>query len=398
MLNSLKLYSKYFLRISLSPEKRYLTHEIQRFLLNRNVFAFQYNLSDNERSTALENAVNWLITAQKANNDGGMGSFHLLNKWSSTYPETTGYIIPTLLKYGNSHKKAETVDSALRAANFLVKIQKPSGGWQGGRIHENKPEIVFNTGQVIRGMIAAYEQSDNKIYLESAVRAGDWLAEILHPEGYWKTHALMNQPRVYDAFVDTPLLDLFRITGNIKYQQVAVKNLEWVINEKMLGNGWFEDCDNTVKRNDRPILHTIAYTLDGLIDCGLKLNDEKYIKAATKGAVVLRDAFLSRGFLNGRYNRDWIGSEYMICTGCAQMSIIWLKLYNITGENAFIEAARKMINLLIFIQSRAFKETGDTKGAISGSFPLWGRYEPFAFPNWATKFFCDALLLEEELK
>lgn len=398
MLNSLKLYLNYFLRISLSPEKKYVTHEIQRFLLNRNVFTFQYNFSDNERRTALENAVNWLITAQKANNDGGMGSFHLLNKWSSTYPETTGYIIPTLLKYGNSHKQTETVDSALRAANFLVKIQKPSGGWQGGRIHENKPEIVFNTGQVIRGMIAAYEQSDNKIYLESAVRAGDWLAEILHPEGYWKTHALMNQPRVYDTFVDAPLLDLFRLTGNKKYQQVAVKNLEWVINEKMHDNGWFEDCDNTVKRNDRPILHTIAYTLDGLIDCGLKLNDEKYIKAAMKGAVVLRDAFLSRGFLNGRYNRDWIGSEYMICTGCAQMSIIWLKFYNITGESEFIEAAHKMINLLIFIQSRAFKENDDTKGAISGSFPLWGRYEPFAFPNWATKFFCDALLLEEELQ
>jgi hypothetical protein len=51
---------------------------------------------------------------------------------------------------------------------------------------------------------------------------------------------------------------------------------------------------------------------------------------------------------------------------------------------------------LIFIQFRGFKETEDTLGAIPGSFPIWGRYEPFAFPNWATKFFCDALMIEQE--
>jgi len=31
-------------------------------------------------------------------------------------------------------------------------------------------------------------------------------------------------------------------------------------------------------------------------------------------------------------------------------------------------------------------------GALPGSFPLWGRYEKFAFPNWGTKYFVDALL------
>jgi hypothetical protein len=55
-----------------------------------------------------------------------------------------------------------------------------------------------------------------------------------------------------------------------------------------------------------------------------------------------------------------------------------------------------MTSLLIFVQTRDFKETSDTLGAIPGSFPIWGRYEPFAFPNWATKFFCDALMLGEE--
>ena len=78
------------------------------------------------------------------------------------------------------------------------------------------------------------------------------------------------------------------------------------------------------------------------------------------------------------------------------MAIVWLKLYGVYNENAYLEASQRMINLLIFVQSRGLKEDEDTLGAIPGSFPLWGRYESFAFPNWATKFFCDALMLEEE--
>ena len=35
-------------------------------------------------------------------------------------------------------------------------------------------------------------------------------------------------------------------------------------------------------------------------------------------------------------------------------------------------------------------------GAIKGSQPIWGGYAPFTYPNWATKFFVDAMLLLKE--
>jgi amino acid adenylation domain-containing protein len=395
MLRSLKLYSYYFLKSSFSPGRKFVLHDLNRFLLKADVFRKVKTYSSQEKKQALDKAAGWLIYAQKANSDGGMGSYHLTNKWSSSYPETTGYIIPTQLDYGTKYNKPDAIDSAIRAADFLVRIQKQSGGWQGGRMQENKPEIVFNTGQVIRGMIASYQHTGDKKYLSAGVRAGHWLVEIQHPEGFWKTHALMDRERVYDTFVDVPLLQLYGITGIEVFKTAAVRNLDWIINGKMLENGWFEDCDNTVKKNDRPILHTIAYTIDGLLDSGLLVNDEKYIDAATKAASKLRDLFLKQGFLHGRYDRNWQGSEHMICTGCAQMAIAWLKLYTINKDEDFLTAARKMLNLLISIQERKFTENADTSGAIPGSFPLWGRYEPFAFPNWATKFFCDALLLDE---
>ena len=343
-------------------------------------------------------AAGWLLEAQKATGDGGMGSWHLVNKWSSSYPETTGYIIPTLVDLGEKYDRADAMEAAVRAADFLLDIQKESGGWQGGRIGENKPEIIFNTGQVIRGMMAAYEHAGDEKYLDAAVRAGDWLCKIQDPEGFWKTHALMNEARVYDTYVDAPLLQLADITGDKKYRDAAVSNLDWVTDQKMRPNGWFADCDNTVKRNDRPILHTIAYTMDGLIESSRWLMEDKYLYAALPGATVLCDFFLEQGFLHGRYDHNWKGREYFLCTGGAQMAIIWLKLFRLKREERFRVAAGRMIDLLIFIQRRFRDEKPETLGAIPGSFPLWGRYEPFAFPNWATKFFCDALMLEEELR
>ena len=396
MLRSLKLYTEYFLKSSFGFGRKYVLEDVKRFLMKKDVFRQVLNYLPKEKKESLDKAAGWLMTAQKASNDGGMGSYHLINKWSASYPETTGYIIPTLINYGKKFQKQEAIDTALAASGFLLKIQKESGGWQGGRIGENKPEIVFNTGQVIRGMIAAYEHTKDKKYLDAAIKAGSWLSKIQHPDGYWQTHALMEKARVYDTFVDVPLLQLFELTGDERFRKAAIQNLDWVIRDKMHVNGWFEDCDNTIKRNDKPILHTIAYTLDGLIDSSLILKDDQYLKAAMKGADKLREIFLATGFLNGRYDENWNGSEYMLCTGCAQMAIAWLKLYNIYHDKAYQDAAHQMINLLIFIQSRGFKESEDSQGAIPGSFPIWGRYEPFAFPNWATKFFCDALLLEKE--
>jgi len=278
-----------------------------------------------------------------------------------------------------------------------LSIQKDSGGWQGGRINEKKPEIVFNTGQIIRGMLSAYAFSKDEKYIQSAKRAGDWLCSVQDAQGFWEKHALMNASRVYDSYVDVPLLMLAEAINDKKFRDCAVKNLDWIVEHKQRPNGWFEDCDNTIKHNDRPILHTIAYTIDGLIDAGINLNSDKYKEAAFKSASMLKDLFLRDSFLNGRYDSNWRGSEYMILTGCAQMSIAWMKIFILNGEQDYLLAARKMIALLIRIQNNEEYATENSLGAIPGSYPIWGKYEPFAFPNWATKYFADALILEQNI-
>ena len=34
------------------------------------------------------------------------------------------------------------------------------------------------------------------------------------------------------------------------------------------------------------------------------------------------------------------------------------------------------------------------RGAVAGSAPIWGRYSMFEFPNWAAKFFADAVMMD----
>jgi hypothetical protein len=395
MIRSLYLYARYFGATVFSAKAAFVFNDLYRYHLSRNRYYKGHQVDVKQKKLALAHAIDWLLRAQASTPDDGMGSYHLVKGWSASYPETTGYIIPTLLQYAGDRNDSNIAGAAVRAADWLMAIQHASGGWQGGRVNEDRPPVVFNTAQVIRGLLAVYRLSKDDKYLDSAVRAGNWLCDIQGNDGTWTKSALMGQARVYDSYVDQPLLMLHKATGMERFRTHAVRNLDWIVGRKQHQNAWFEDCDNTVKRNDRPILHTIAYTIDGLLDCGIYLDDRRYIDAARKAADVLKDKFERDGFLHGRYGNGWEGSEHMILTGCAQMSVVWQKMAHYSGIREYAITASAMNSLLVMLQRRNHgSRYAGTNGALNGSYPLWGRYEPFACPNWATKYLADALMLE----
>ncbi len=400
MIKSLANYSKYFSKAIFNEQSRILLNiEWQRYKGSKEKFieAKEVKVDEYNRSKALCLAIEWLLRAQYKMLNYGFGSYRLTKGWTASYPETTGYIISTLLNYAKKKNESQICECCYNGSNWLIEIQKSTGGWQGQTVNENRPEVVFNTGQIIRGLIDVYEYSKDEKYLESAIKAGNWLCSIQEENGSWVKNAFMNVARVYDSYVAAPLVKLFLITDDIKYKNAAIKNIEWIINNKQHSNGWFEDCDNTIKHNDRPILHTIAYTIDGLIETGILLNREDFIAAAKKPANKLLDIYSRDGYLYGRYNKDWEGSEDVILTGCAQMSINWMKLFKHTHNKAYLNAALQMNRQLFWVQWSNDCPVECARGAISGSFPIWGKYEPFSFPNWATKYFVDAILLEIEL-
>ncbi|MBS1637019.1 MAG: glycoside hydrolase family 127 protein [Bacteroidetes bacterium] len=371
----------------------------ERALLWRNITSYISGAYKNasygvtEKKAAMDRAAHWLLNNQQFQKDKGFSTYYIVDGHTSSYPETSGYIIDSLFAYSQAYLRGD-LQPLLDCADWLVSIQKESGGWQAGYVDAGKPEVVFNTGQVMRGLMKAFELTKKQDYLDACIRAGNWLCSIQEMDGSWQTMASMQAKRTYDSYVAAPLVQLYLVTGDEKYRIAAEKNIYWIIDTQQQKNYWFANADNTLQYNHKPILHTIAYTIDGMLDAGLMLKNDVFITSATNSADVVLNMFQEHKALNGRYDKNWHGSQYMICTGCAQMSIIWSKLYKHTHEKKYREAADKMNNQLIHIQGFTRRMGVQSEGALQGSFPVWGKYEPFAFPNWATKYLLDALMLE----
>ncbi len=76
------------------------------------------------------------------------------------------------------------------------------------------------------------------------------------------------------------------------------------------------------------------------------------------------------------------------------MSINWIRCAQAAGA---VELRGKARAGLSFLKRRQRVSDRDpaARGAIAGSAPIWGGYSRFEFPNWAAKFFADALIMDE---
>jgi len=75
------------------------------------------------------------------------------------------------------------------------------------------------------------------------------------------------------------------------------------------------------------------------------------------------------------------------------MALCWVRLAQITGDKDFRDAAGRAIAYVKRIQHLEHNDHV-VRGAIPGSAPIWGAYSRFEFPNWAVKFFADALIMD----
>jgi hypothetical protein len=82
-------------------------------------------------------------------------------------------------------------------------------------------------------------------------------------------------------------------------------------------------------------------------------------------------------------------------TGNAQMAIIWQRLARETGDRSWQPPADNAIKFNLSIQDFTASDLG-VRGGMPGSHPRSGGYMTHRYPNWAAKFFMDALMLQQE--
>ena len=348
---------------------------------------------------AVEEALGWLCRAQdnSASGDGGVARhFSLISGWGTSYPETTGYIVPTLLVYARLRHDDAVRRRAKKMLDWLTSIQLPDGGFQGGPIGaEPLVPVSFNTGQILLGLAAGVGEFGE--YRDSLVRAADWLVRTQDPDGCWRRHPspfAMSGMKTYDTHLAWGLFEAARVAAQGRYADAALANVRWASSWQH-ENGWLEACCLTDPA--RPSTHTIGYALRGFIEAYQFAEDPALLRAALRIGDGLLTAIREDGLLPGRLDRQWRGAVRWAClTGSVQIAICWLMLYRITGEGRYREAGY-LANRYV---RRTMKVDGppEIRGAIKGSFPVDGGYGTYEYLNWAAKFFVDANLLEEETR
>jgi hypothetical protein len=348
----------------------------------------------------LRSAIDWIVVAQDATPDDGIArGFNLgfnryfgFSGWQPSYPETTGYIIPTLFEAAHHLDQSDLVQRAMRAARWECDIQMENGAVQGGVIGQGRTPAVFNTGQVMLGWLSALEHSGDPRFEMATRRAGQYLVSVMEPDGHWRkgnSQFAKAETTLYNARVAWALAEAGARLGVPDFTDAAARNLRAVVAVQR-SNGWFPNCCLTDPAH--PLLHTLAYTIRGLLEGGRVLEDTKLLDAGILAARALRDRVRSDGWMSGRFNPDWSNAAGWSClTGEAQMANNWMRLYVITGDREWLAPVPRVLAFLKRTQNRRSDVDG-IRGGIKGSYPLSGEYGRFEILNWATKYFADALM------
>ena len=349
-------------------------------------------------------AVNWILRAQAATSDGGvsLGYFPCNNGgdgWRPSYPETTGYIITSLLAFAKKFADPAAAKAAIRMAEWEVAVQMPSGAVQGGPVcaPERQTAAAFNTGMVLDGWCSAYNHSGTPRLLEAARRAADFLVDDLDERGYFKTNGAfvsVGEIKTYTCLCAWAIYRFGDLVREDRYRNVAVSVIEAALRQQQ-PNGWF--AHNCLTHSDSPLTHTIGYTLQGVLEVGILAGRADFIDAVHRTADAILPRMSSSGYLPGRFYADWEPAGFSSClTGSAQIAIVCYRLFEQTAEAKYRTQADKLVNYLKALQL-VQSDDAAVIGAIAGSFPLFGGYMRAGYPNWATKYFLDALLLQYRL-
>ena len=345
----------------------------------------------------------WLCAAQdhSSSNDGGVArDYSLLTGWASSYPETTGYIIPTMIalarRAGDEGGDAALHERARRMLDWCVAIQFPAGGFQGGKVDSTpRVPVTFNTGQILLGLaagVAAYGAA----YADAMHRAARWLRDSQDADGCWRSHPTpfaSAGDKAYETHVAWGLFEADRIAPGHGYGAAGLRQVDWALGQQR-PNGWF--ASNCLDEPRKPLTHTIGYALRGVLEAQRFSARANLLHAATLTGNGVANAVAADGYLPGRLDHAFQpAADYACLTGSAQNAHCLFLLYRLTDERRYLDAARRLNRYVR--RTVAVHGPAHIRGGVKGAFPVDGDYGPWAYLNWAAKFCIDANLLELEI-
>ncbi len=286
-------------------------------------------------------ALNWVRANHLAS-----GGIRVQDRHPNSYPEVTGYMVPTLLHYGEC-------DLAASLARWLLCVQRADGSFPDP---DQGSPYVFDTGQVLRGLLAATTATLVPGARDAARRAADYLLAQMAKKGekgFSQAYGASNCPEAVHLYVLPPLVEAASVLQDQDYCEAAQRCLHYYIRQPDL-----------VRADD--LTHFLAYELEALIDLG---------RADLAQPVLdrLRERQKPDGGVPGIGGVDWVCSP-----GLAQLAICWYKLGQWQPAD----------NALSWLESHQ-----EPTGGFKGSYGPAAAYKQDVEISWAPKFYLDAHLL-----
>ena len=287
------------------------------------------------RLAAPTRALHWLRSQELPT-----GGIRVHSRHPRAYQEVTGYLIPTLLDYGERAL-------ATRLTQWLVSVQAADGSYVDPDY--GKP-YVFDTAQALRGLLRGAQLAPGA--LEAARRAADYLCEQAVDGGAtgFKRQYTRSISESIHLYALSPLREAAAVFHNPEYAAVADRCLEY-----------YQTSEDTL--NVGRLTHFLAYELEALIDLGATalatpVLDRLQAQQGPSGAVIGRE-----------------GASWVCVPGLAQLAVCWYK----TG--AWEPADRAMSWL---------EGHQQPSGGFRGGFGPGATYFPHVEIAWSAKYYLDA--------
>jgi len=343
--------------------------------------------------TRLEAAVTFITRSiEQCNGRASSKAYKVGSGWLPAYRETTGYIIPTLLDLAEHLNRPDLASTAERMGEWLSQVQEPNGGFIEHDLRQDTKPIVFNTGQILHGFNALILRRRRQDLVPAARRAGDFLVSSADETGSFVRNEHFDMAHAYNVRSAWALLTLGRLLDDKTYENVALANADWTVAQQT-ANGFF--LNNIFQPGWNANTHGIAYVLQGLLEVHCISGRPSYLEVVRRTAEHIISVYGAKRYLVSEVGENWeFLSSHQCLTGCAQLAIVLFRLYGLNRDKRYLDAGVGLLDNVAATQD----VTSPGKphyGGIKGSHPIYGRYAPLQYPNWATKFFIDALLAKQ---
>lgn len=265
------------------------------------------------------------------------------------YPEVTGYWIPTLYAWNE-------VELARACTHWLLSIQLPDGAFPA----PDGVPYTFDTGQVMRGLVAALDDAGGNVASAEAAlrRACDWTLTQIEDNGRLTTPSTELWTGIANdlihIYVVPPLVAAGKRLGVSEYLAAAARV-----------QAYYTAQPDLTPFNR--LSHFHAYAMEALCELG-------EFELARQGMSDVEKTQRSDGWVPAYPDVEW-----MCSTGLAQYAIVWYHL----GKP---ERAERAIRYLETIQNKS--------GGFYGSYGKGAKYIPGGEISWGAKYFLDAWKLK----